>query len=289
MVAIERIAPDAWRAAPWGAGQGTTHEIARWPADAARYAARLSVAEITAPGPFTPLPGYARWLAVLDDGGGLTLTIGGRAWRGRRGATVRFDGADAVTAAIASPARVCNLIVQDGVAWSAAWLAASIVRAMPPGVTVIHAVADGDVAIDGVPHALAAGSTLVATTDEPIAIAVDAPAVLAHLGIPAPRAVVAVDGAAMTTPAAMHAELARAFGFPAWYGHNLDALLDCLSSLDEPGMSTLALAPGGVVTIAIADASAMPEALYHALLDTIAAANQRAGATGSRVAVAAAR
>ena len=31
----------------------------------------------------------------------------------------------------------------------------------------------------------------------------------------------------------LHARLAAALDFPDWYGHNLDALMDCLTDLDE--------------------------------------------------------
>ena len=31
-----------------------------------------------------------------------------------------------------------------------------------------------------------------------------------------------------------HETLARELGFPQWYGHNLDALFDCLSEIDTP-------------------------------------------------------
>ena len=31
----------------------------------------------------------------------------------------------------------------------------------------------------------------------------------------------------------LHARIADALGFPDWYGHNLDALMDCLTDLDE--------------------------------------------------------
>lgn len=289
--AIQIIEPGAWRATPWGAGQGTTHEIARWLGGRGRYVARLSVAEIVAPGPFTPLPGYARWLAVLDDGGGLTLTIAGRPQRVESGAAVRFDGADAVDAAIIGPARVCNLIVRADVAWSATWSAPAEPHLAPPGVTAIHAIAAVEVAVDDARVTLGAGATLIATAARPLTIEHSAPALRLHLGLAAPAShvVVTVDGTAMTTADALHAELARGFGFPAWYGHNLDALLDCLSSLDEPGMSALALGPDATVTLAITTADAMPAPLYHALLDVVAAANQRVGATGPRLVVAAAR
>ena len=31
----------------------------------------------------------------------------------------------------------------------------------------------------------------------------------------------------------LHARIAEALSFPDWYGHNLDALMDCLTDLDE--------------------------------------------------------
>lgn len=31
----------------------------------------------------------------------------------------------------------------------------------------------------------------------------------------------------------LHARIAAALDFPAWYGHNLDALMDCLTDLGE--------------------------------------------------------
>ena len=31
----------------------------------------------------------------------------------------------------------------------------------------------------------------------------------------------------------LHARIAQALAFPDWYGHNLDALMDCLTDLDE--------------------------------------------------------
>lgn len=40
-----------------------------------------------------------------------------------------------------------------------------------------------------------------------------------------------LDGAEMTTREAAHAHIAKALGFPEYYGGNLDALADCLSEL----------------------------------------------------------
>ena len=43
-----------------------------------------------------------------------------------------------------------------------------------------------------------------------------------------------LDGLKMLTRDNAHAELARAFNFPAHYGKNLDALWDFLTELSEP-------------------------------------------------------
>ena len=42
-----------------------------------------------------------------------------------------------------------------------------------------------------------------------------------------------LNGEAILTRSALHENLAVALGFPVWYGHNLDALYDCLTDLSE--------------------------------------------------------
>ncbi len=69
------IEPASWVAQPWKNGAGTTHELVRWP-DEGPFAVRISVAEITAPAPFSAFAGYRRWLYLLD-GGPVTLAIEG--------------------------------------------------------------------------------------------------------------------------------------------------------------------------------------------------------------------
>lgn len=44
---------------------------------------------------------------------------------------------------------------------------------------------------------------------------------------------ITIDCTNLETPAAIHARLAEVLAFPKWYGHNLDALYDCLSEIDE--------------------------------------------------------
>jgi environmental stress-induced protein Ves len=140
---MEIVDPSGWRSSPWGNAQGTSHEIWRSPAGDGAYAVRVSVADIVASGPCTPLPGYSRWLAVLDDGGGLALTIRTRFWTGKRGASVAFGGGEPVHASITGPARVWNLIARDDIAWTAAWHEATESTVVPAGVAVVHAVGSG--------------------------------------------------------------------------------------------------------------------------------------------------
>lgn len=100
-----------------------------------------------------------------------------------------------------------------------------------------------------------------------------------------PAVVVPLAGAAMTSPDAFHAELARALGLPAFYGANLDALIDCLSWVDDPdtgaGMTAVTVPPGGVLVLAVRDADAVPAPLHAGLADAIAFVNHRRSAAGA--------
>lgn len=48
-----------------------------------------------------------------------------------------------------------------------------------------------------------------------------------------------------------HRVFATTFGFPDFYGANMDAWIDCMTSLDEPGhgMSTVTVERGGIVIL----------------------------------------
>lgn len=112
-----RVIPESrWRAAPWANGGGTTHEIVR----AGRggdepYVARLSVATIAQPGPFSSFPGRARALWLL--GGALALGEDGAPSRALATHVAHgFAGDAAVHATPAGDgaARVLNLIASPG-------------------------------------------------------------------------------------------------------------------------------------------------------------------------------
>lgn len=82
------ITPAAWVAQPWRNGRGVTHEIVRWPALPAvapavpavsvvpgldaPYDLRISLAAVTADGPFSTFPGQRRW-SVLAGAEGVEL------------------------------------------------------------------------------------------------------------------------------------------------------------------------------------------------------------------------
>jgi len=77
-----------------------------------------------------------------------------------------------------------------------------------------------------------------------------------------------------------HQVFRTALGFPEFYGCNMDAWIDCLTSVDDPssGMTNPSVAPGGLFTLRI-DAAAdfrrrCPEQ-YAALLDCAAFVNYR--------------
>ncbi|MFY9513207.1 MAG: HutD family protein [Rubrivivax sp.] len=79
---------------PWKNGGGITRDLLLWPrADALRV--RLSLADITQDGPFSPYPGVTRWFAVIEGAGvELQFASGSRLQR-QADAPLCFDGADA--------------------------------------------------------------------------------------------------------------------------------------------------------------------------------------------------
>ena len=60
IVALADVPPTAWKN-----GGGVTRELLAWP-PGDDWQVRISVAEITADGPFSSFPGVARWFSVLE-------------------------------------------------------------------------------------------------------------------------------------------------------------------------------------------------------------------------------
>lgn len=77
-----------------------------------------------------------------------------------------------------------------------------------------------------------------------------------------------------------HLVFAEAFGFPDFYGKNMNAWIDCMTYLDdeESGMTSVHCEPGAVVTIALSEAtefSARCPEQFSAMVDAAAFVNWR--------------
>jgi len=90
-----------------------------------------------------------------------------------------------------------------------------------------------------------------------------------------------LDGKAFGSAEQLHDELAFKLGLPRWYGRNFDALLDCLSTIDDPRRNLCThweLHPGKRMVLQIkglSDETTMSESLLKQFVQTIAAANER--------------
>jgi environmental stress-induced protein Ves len=98
------------QAAPWKNGGGVTREVAAWPPGAGfdDFTWRVSMAEVTADGPFSSFPGVDRILAVLE--GRLQLDVQGEAriTLSPETAPAAFPG-DAAAHAVVEAGRVLDL------------------------------------------------------------------------------------------------------------------------------------------------------------------------------------
>ena len=77
-----------------------------------------------------------------------------------------------------------------------------------------------------------------------------------------------------------HDEFADVFGFPDFYGRNMNAWIDCMTSLDDPdaGMTKVHAAPGGTVALElehVADFMRRCPELYAAVVECTAFVNWR--------------
>jgi hypothetical protein len=88
-----------------------------------------------------------------------------------------------------------------------------------------------------------------------------------------------LDTSAIVDWDTFHAASRAAFGFPDFYGNNIDAWIDCLTYLDlDDGMSKFALAAGETLTIEVRDAEAFAERAPEqalALMEATAFVNRR--------------
>ena len=100
-----------------------------------------------------------------------------------------------------------------------------------------------------------------------------------------PYTTVAIDVACITGWDSFHTVFAKAFGFPSFYGRNLNAWIDCLSSLDNPkdGMTTIHAPLGGVLLLALSgmrDLAVRCPDIYAAIIEDTAFINHRKAELG---------
>lgn len=103
--------------------------------------------------------------------------------------------------------------------------------------------------------------------------------------------IVRIDARRLTDAAGLHAAMSEAFGFPEFYGKNLNALIDCLTCLDDPkaAMSRVQVFPGEVALLVLEHLDGKNKkqaAQVEALVDAVAFVNWRRLEKGERPVVA---
>jgi barstar (barnase inhibitor) len=92
--------------------------------------------------------------------------------------------------------------------------------------------------------------------------------------------VVTIPTSRITDWDSFHSVFQATLGFPAFYGRNMDAWIDCMTYLDDPpsGMTSVSVGEGGLVALRIDDAPDFqrrcPEQ-YEALMACVAFVNHR--------------
>ena len=88
---------------------------------------------------------------------------------------------------------------------------------------------------------------------------------------------VRLDGAQLRDRDSFHSVFAATFGFPGFYGRNMDAWIDCMTSLDAPddGMTSIHGSASDPVVLQVDNADAVPEELFDNLVECAAFVNMR--------------
>jgi hypothetical protein len=96
--------------------------------------------------------------------------------------------------------------------------------------------------------------------------------------------IVRLDASAWTTEQDLHCDMAAALNFPSYYGHNLNALNDCLSDVGSMEYGTSPAATGlALVIIGYDKFSAAKPDVAQAMLDIFAGQARRAALIGHRM------
>ncbi|MFG2527666.1 HutD family protein [Streptomyces sp. NPDC048516] len=182
-------------AAPWSNGGGVTREVAVQPPGSGwdTFAWRVSLADVTRDGPYSPLPGVRRILTVVD-GAGLELTVDGTAQLlPERYRPFAFPGAAATGSRLLDGRPVVNLNVMLREGRAAATVEMVRGRGRGRGSRVVWPAGDG-----------AAGRERVRDPDEVMVVAVEGRTWLGASG-----ASLGAPGASLGAPGAHEAQLER--------------------------------------------------------------------------------
>ena len=91
---------------------------------------------------------------------------------------------------------------------------------------------------------------------------------------------VTIDASRISDWDSFHDVFAETFGFPGFYGRNMNAWIDCMTYLDDPqaGMTSVHVAPGDVIVMrmsGVADFKKRCPEIYDALVECSAFVNYR--------------
>jgi RNAse (barnase) inhibitor barstar len=94
--------------------------------------------------------------------------------------------------------------------------------------------------------------------------------------------VIELDFSQVRSTRALHELLSKTFGFPAFYGANANALIDCLSSLrlPEDQMTGWTLAPLEVLVIHVRNLFSAPREVWNDFLVAMGAVNAKCDQMG---------
>ena len=100
-----------------------------------------------------------------------------------------------------------------------------------------------------------------------------------------PSDILPIDVGLISTWSDFHDLFARKLGFPTFYGRNMDAWIDCMTSLDAPneGLSTVHVPTGSVLTLNIVNASHLKDVnadIWESLNECTACVNWRRNEVG---------
>jgi environmental stress-induced protein Ves len=126
---------------PWANGGGVTRVVAkgRFGGDSADFDWRLSVADVSASGAFSKLPGVNR-VITLTDGPGLLLTIDGREHTLEPFRPLPFAGEAATECEVVEPTRDFNVMTRRGVCTGTVDVCAGSETLAAPGDSIVYVI-----------------------------------------------------------------------------------------------------------------------------------------------------